>query len=99
MHAAGAVHTMKLTRKHRAYWRKNLILTASLLVIWFCVSFVTAYFAIELNHYEFLGFPLGFYIFSQGALLVFLAIIAFYVWAMNRLDHRYGVTQGHSKRG
>lgn len=85
---------MKLTRKHHAYWRRNLVLTASLLTIWFCVTFVTGYFAIPLNEYEFLGFPLGFYIFSQGALLVFLAIIAFYVWAMNRLDRKYGVAQG-----
>lgn len=85
---------MKLTRKHRAYWRRTLVLTASLLAIWFCVTFVTGYFAVALNRYEFMGFPLAFYIFSQGALLVFLAIITFYVWAMNRLDRKYGVGQG-----
>ena len=89
---------MKLTRKHRAYWRANLVLTSALLVIWFCVTFVTGYFAIPLNQYEFLGFPLAFYIFSQGALLVFLAIIAFYVWAMNRLDRKYGVAQGYNNK-
>lgn len=86
---------MKLTRKHRTYWRTNLALTSALLLIWFCVTFVTGYFAIPLNQYEFMGFPLGFYIFSQGSLLVFLLIIAFYVWAINRLDRKYGVAQGH----
>ncbi len=84
---------MKLTRRHRIYWRINLILTASLLAVWFLITFVTGYFARELNAYSFLGFPLSFYIFSQGALIVFLIIIGIYVWAMNRLDRRFGVAE------
>ena len=84
---------MKLTRRHRAYWRINLILTASLLAVWFLITFVTGYFARELNEYSFLGFPLSFYIFSQGALIIFLIIIGIYVWVMNRLDRRFGVAE------
>ena len=84
---------MKLTRRHRIYWRINLILTASLLAVWFLITFVTGYFARELNEYSFLGFPLSFYIFSQGALIVFLIIIGIYVWVMNRLDRRFGVAE------
>ncbi|HRQ57680.1 MAG TPA: DUF4212 domain-containing protein [Azoarcus taiwanensis] len=84
---------MKLTRRHRVYWRINLILTASLLMVWFLISFVTGYFARELNEYSFLGFPLSFYIFSQGALIVYLLIIGIYVWVMNRLDRRFGVAE------
>ncbi len=84
---------MKLTARHRAYWRINLLLTSGLLTVWFAVSFVTVFFARELNEFEFLGFPLGFYIFSQGAIIVFLVIIGIYVWAMNRLDRKYGVAE------
>lgn len=84
---------MKLTRRHRVYWRINLILTASLLIVWFLISFVTGYFARELNEYSFLGFPLSFYIFSQGSLIVYLLIIGIYVWVMNRLDRRFGVAE------
>ena len=84
---------MKLTRRHRVYWRFNLILTASRLMGWFLFSFVTGYFARELNEYSFLGFPLSFYIFSQGALIVYLLIIGIYVWVMNRLDRRFGVAE------
>lgn len=84
---------MRLTARHRAYWRANLLLTAVLLSIWFGVSFVTAYFARELNEYSFLDFPLGFYIFAQGAIIVFLVIIGIYVWAMSRLDRKYGVAE------
>jgi putative solute:sodium symporter small subunit len=83
----------QLSPRQRAYWRATRRLTASLLTVWFMVSFVTAYFAIPLNRIEFFGFPLGFYIFAQGALIVYLATIAIYVWAMGRLDRRYGVAE------
>lgn len=84
---------MKLTPRHRAYWRLNLILTASLLAVWFVVTFVMAFFAREMNDYSFMGFPLNFYIFAQGALIVFLIIIGVYVKVMNYLDRRFGVAE------
>ncbi len=84
---------MKLTDRHRAYWRCNLWLTLSLLTIWAGVTFVAGYFAVELNEFSFLGFPLGFYVFAQGTLIAYLAIIAIYVIAMKRLDRRYGVSE------
>ena len=31
---------MQLTQKHEEYWRKNLVITAILLAIWFVVTFV-----------------------------------------------------------
>jgi putative solute:sodium symporter small subunit len=82
---------MKLTERHRAYWRRNLWLTLSLLTVWAAITFVAGYYAVELNEFDFLGFPLGFYVFAQGTLIAYLAIIAVYVIAMNRLDRRYGV--------
>ncbi len=82
---------MRLSAAQRAYWRRNLWLTLSLLTIWAAVTFVTGYYAAELNALSFLGFPLGFYVFAQGTLIAYLAIIATYVYAMNRLDRRYGV--------
>jgi len=50
-----------------------------------------AYFAPELNHVQFLGFPFGFYMSAQGSLVIYVLIIAFYAWRMNRLDRTYGV--------
>ncbi len=88
-------NVMKLTERHRAYWRRNLALTLSLLLIWFGVTFVAGYYASALNRFDFLGFPLGFYLFAQGSLIVYLAIIVIYVWTMNRLDRRYRV---HERR-
>lgn len=82
-----------MTPRHRRYWHYTLALTAGVLTIWFVVIFMSAYFAASLNHVVFLGFPLGFYIFAQGALIVFLILIGAYVAIMNRLDRRFGVAE------
>jgi len=84
---------MKLTARHHTYWRHTRLLTMALLALWVIVTFVAGYFARELNGTIFLGFPLGFYVFAQGALIAYLVIIAIYVWAMERLERRYGAAE------
>lgn len=84
---------MKLTDAQRRYWRLNLLLTFGLLALWFGVTFVIGYYANEFNTISFLGFPLGFYMFAQGSLVVYLVIIVVYVIVMNRLDRHYGVAE------
>ena len=69
----------------RRYWRKNLVVIASLLLIWFLVTFGVSYFARFLN-FRFFGWPFSFWMGAQGALLVYGLIIGFYAWYMNRLD-------------
>lgn len=81
---------MKLTEKHRVYWRYTRILSASLLAVWFLVTFLAAWFAADLNQVSFLGFPLAFYLFAQGILLLYLVIIGIHVVLMNRLDRAFG---------
>ena len=85
---------MRLERKHRDYWRRNLKMTASLLVLWFVVSFVVSFFARDLAEITIMGFPLGFYMGAQGAPLIYLVIIWWYARYMNRLDRQYGVREG-----
>ena len=85
---------MELTEKHHEYWRKNLVITAILLFVWFIVTFVEAWYARELNQYSFLGFPLGFYMSAQGSLAIYVVLIGIYAWYMNRLDIEYGVDEG-----
>jgi putative solute:sodium symporter small subunit len=82
---------MRLGRKHRDYWRRNLKLTASLLAVWFVVTFVVSYFARDLADVTVLGFPLGFYMGAQGAPVIYLLIIWWYARYMNNLDREYGV--------
>jgi putative solute:sodium symporter small subunit len=85
---------LELSAKHHEYWRKNLFITAVLLLVWFVVTFVEGWYARELNNISFLGFPLGFYMSAQGSLIVYVVIIGIYAWYMNRLDKEYGVHEG-----
>jgi putative solute:sodium symporter small subunit len=73
------------TDTRAAYWRKNLRVTAALLLVWFVVTFVVTFFARELS-FSFFGWPFSFWMAAQGALLVYLALIGIYAWFMNRLD-------------
>ena len=84
---------MQLTEKHKQYWQKNLRITGILLAIWFVVTYVVGWFARDLNAITMFGFPLGFYIGAQGALIVYVLIIWFYAAYMNRLDQEYGVAE------
>ena len=85
---------MELTDRHKEYWRKNLVITAILLAVWFVVTFVEAWFARELNTITFFGFPLGFYMSAQGSLVVYVVIIGIYAWLMRKLDLEYNVDEG-----
>jgi putative solute:sodium symporter small subunit len=85
---------MQLTAKHEEYWRKNLVITAILLAVWFVATFVEAWYARELNGYTFLGFPLGFYMSAQGSLIIYVVIIYIYAKYMERLDKEYNVDEG-----
>jgi putative solute:sodium symporter small subunit len=85
---------MELTDKHREYWRKNLRITAILMVVWFIATFIEGWYARELNGISFLGFPLGFYMSAQGSLIIYVVIIFIYARYMNNLDRVYGVHEG-----
>ncbi|HEY5633570.1 MAG TPA: DUF4212 domain-containing protein [Burkholderiaceae bacterium] len=83
---------MELSERHRRYWRRNLQLSAALLLVWAGVTFGVGYFARSLNA-EFFGWPFYFWVGAQGALLVYLLIIWFYARTMDRLDREFGVSE------
>jgi putative solute:sodium symporter small subunit len=85
--------SMELSAKHQEYWRKNLVITAILMVIWFIATFVEGWYARELNSITFLGFPLGFYMSAQGSLIIYVVIIWYYAHYMNKLDNEYNVQE------
>lgn len=80
---------MQASDRRNRYWRKNLNITGILLGLWFVVTFVVGYFSHELN-FTFFGWPFSFWVAGQGALIVYLAIIGFYAYYMNRLDWEFG---------
>ena len=85
---------MPLEQRHRLHWRSNLALTAALLLLWAAAGFGIAWFARTLT-FGFFGWPFSFWVAAQGALIVFLLIVAFYATFMNRLDRRHGVAEDH----
>ena len=70
------------------YWRHNLLLIVGLLSAWWLVTFVPAYFALELSQYFIFGWPFSFWMAAFGAPLFFLLIVGVYAWWMARLDQR-----------
>ena len=55
----------------------------ALLLLWAAASFGVALFARDLD--QTLGdWPLNFWLAAQGGVLVFIGIVAFYAWYMNR---------------
>ncbi|HRD73351.1 MAG TPA: DUF4212 domain-containing protein [Aquimonas sp.] len=84
---------MSTTNKgHADYWRANLRLMFILLAIWFAVSFGAGIlFADQLNSIRLFGFKLGFFFAQQGAIYVFVALIYFYAWRMNKIERDYDV--------
>lgn len=80
--------------QRQSYWRYNVKLTTTLLVIWFVFTYLLGgLFAARLNEFVFIGFPLGYYIAAQGSLAVFVIEIAVYAKLMNAKDLEYGIRE------
>jgi cation/acetate symporter len=74
----------------QAHWNANLRMVIVLLLIWIGASFVPAILAPLLNQTALLtGFPLGYYMGSQGSLIVFLGLITAYAWRAGQLEQRF----------
>jgi len=80
------------TQAQQAYWKENLRLLAICLTIWFIVSYGFGILLVDqLNQIRIAGFGLGFWFAQQGSIYVFLILIFFYAWRMNKLDRKYDV--------
>jgi putative solute:sodium symporter small subunit len=85
------------TPDRSAYWRANVRIVAGLLVIWFLVSYGCGILFVDLLNRVRIpgtGFKLGFWFAQQGSIYVFVLLIFYYVWRMNRLDREHGVHEG-----
>ena len=74
-------------QRDAGYWRRNLILVGTLLAVWFMASFGLGILFVEpLNSISIGGFPLGFWVAQQGAILVFVALVFIYARKMDQLE-------------
>jgi len=87
-----SVDKQSLKEQRDAYWSANLKIIGGCLVVWATVSLVLGILlAPALNSIYMAGYPLGFWIAQQGSIYVFIALIFFYAWRMNKLDREFNV--------
>lgn len=67
------------------YWQRNRRLIGLLLAVWFAATFGVLFFARELS-FQWLNWPFSFWFAAQGALLMYVVIVALYARVMNRAD-------------
>ena len=76
--------------RNKKYWKANLKIVLSLLLIWFLASFGFGIILSEsLDKIKIGGFKLGFWFAQQGSIYIFVVIIFLYVWLMKRLDKKF----------
>lgn len=84
----------EVKKDNSQYWKKNLVLLGGLLTLWFISSYVCSILLVDqLNQVKLGGVKLGFWFAQQGSIIIFLGIIIYYVYAMNKLDKKYGVEE------
>ncbi len=75
------------------YWRHTLFLAVGMTaVIVFC-AIVLPLFAVELNDTTLLGFPLGYYIASQGIMIGLIVAVYWTGSRQARTDRKFGATE------
>ncbi|MFM8247206.1 MAG: DUF4212 domain-containing protein [Burkholderiaceae bacterium] len=68
------------------HWQWTRALTLTLLLVWLLTTLIVVIFARQLASITIAGWPLHYYLASQGATLVYLAIVGIYAWSMQRID-------------
>jgi putative solute:sodium symporter small subunit len=73
---------------HLAFWARTKRWTLGLLLVWLLVNLGLPWFARDLNAFRLAGFPAGYWLAAEGALLVYLLVTVAYVLVMDRLEAR-----------
>ena len=88
-----------MSKGAKDYWKANLRLVTGCLIVWFIVSYgfgillVDQLNTIRLDFMGMGGYKLGFWFAQQGSIYVFVALIFFYAWRMNKLDRKFGLEE------
>ena len=79
-----------MDKNTNTYWKSNLKIVLSLLVVWFLVSFgFGIIWSDALDNIQIGGFKLGCWFAQQGSIFVFVILIFIYVFLLNRLDKKH----------
>ena len=75
-----------MSQQRTKHWQWARALTLTLLLVWLLTTLIVIVFARQLASITIAGWPLHYYLASQGATLVSLAIVGIYAWVMQRID-------------
>jgi putative solute:sodium symporter small subunit len=76
-----------------SYWNKTKGLMYVMLALWVFFGYVIHFFVDALNNIVILGFPLGFYMASQGSLIAFVIMLFWFARRQNAIDEEHGVAE------
>ena len=77
----------------KTYWSENIFLITKCLSVWFLVSYGFGIILVEyLNIIKIGGYKLGFWFAQQGSIYTFVLLIFYYVYEIDRIDRRHGVS-------
>ena len=83
---------MSEEKSRQNYWKANLRLVGLCLSIWFVVSYLFGIVLVaQLNAISIGGYRLGFWFAQLGSIYVFVVLIFFYAFRMNKLDKEFDV--------
>lgn len=81
-----------------AYWKANIRLLVTLMVIWFVVSYGFGVLLVEpLNEIPLFGFKLGFWWAQQGSIYVFIGLIFYYCRRIAKIEASFGLHEADEK--
>jgi len=76
-----------------SYWQRTSSLMWLMIGLWIFFSFIVHMFVTPLNGIKIFGFPLGFYMASQGSLIIFVAMLFWFAKAQDKIDREEGVAE------
>lgn len=80
--------------EHRVgHWRQSIIWAAVALSVVFLFAFLAPLNVDPLNGLIVLGFPLGFFLAAQGALIAFVILAFWFANRQERTDRRHGASE------
>ena len=74
-----------------AYFREKNRYMLVYFALWFLVSYVVVAFADSLTEFQFLGFPLHYFMGAIGALLTFIILLFVNAIVGDKIDKKYGI--------
>lgn len=75
------------------HWQRTSKLMLGMMALWLFFGYVVHMFVVPLNGIKIFGFPLGFYMASQGSLIAFVVMLFWFAKAQDKIDRDAGVAE------